>query len=169
MFGAWGKRYIIQFCLLWPVARFVACCGEGWAVDFGFPRVPHSTVWGVKSFYYNRRYRIGNLCNPHVSWFYHWIGNARVFVVQLKHCFVVCKPLLWSAVFKRDCLKHCNRSGENLCLGNFRALGWYKFWYKKRKTASEIAFRSQKSLAGAEGLEPSARGFGATVENAQTA
>ena len=30
----------------------------------------------------------------------------------------------------------------------------------KREKASEIAFRSQKWMAGAEGLEPSARGFG---------
>ena len=30
----------------------------------------------------------------------------------------------------------------------------------KREKASEIAFRSQKLMAGAEGLEPSARGFG---------
>jgi len=29
----------------------------------------------------------------------------------------------------------------------------------KREKASEIAFRSQKWMAGAEGLEPSARGF----------
>lgn len=39
----------------------------------------------------------------------------------------------------------------------------------KREKASEIAFRSQKLMAGAEGLESSARGFGATVESSQAA
>ena len=37
----------------------------------------------------------------------------------------------------------------------------------KRRKASEFAFRSQKLMAGAEGLEPSARGFGATVESSK--
>ena len=36
---------------------------------------------------------------------------------------------------------------------------------KKREKASEIAFRSQKLMAGAEGLEPSARGFGVSTRS----
>ena len=39
----------------------------------------------------------------------------------------------------------------------------------KREKASEIAFRSQKLMAGAEGLEPSARGFGATEQTFENA
>jgi hypothetical protein len=34
----------------------------------------------------------------------------------------------------------------------------------KREKASEITFRSPKWMAGAEGLEPSARGFGEKTE-----
>ena len=46
---------------------------------------------------------------------------------------------------------------------NFSQKKWYKFWYKSiEKNLETVVFQGFR-VAGAEGLEPSARGFGAAL------